>query len=88
MRYAFRPVAWDDFVFLEPTEHAPAVEQREGIPRERIAAIYHVFASQTDEALRSFLCSRSARIRNPKYEIAMRLAVNADEFKALARLFC
>lgn len=38
-----RPVGERPWVELEPTEHPLAVEQREGIGWERIAAIYHAF---------------------------------------------
>jgi hypothetical protein len=41
-----RRVGLRPWVQLEPTEHPLAVEQRNGITYERIAAIYHAFAAQ------------------------------------------
>ncbi len=38
-----RPIGERPWVELEPTDHPLAVEQREGISWERIAAIYHAF---------------------------------------------
>jgi hypothetical protein len=39
-----RPVGERPWVELEPTDHPLAVEQREGIADDRIAAIYHAYA--------------------------------------------
>ena len=42
------PVGGRPWVELEPTNHPLALEQRDGISDERIAAIYHAFAGMND----------------------------------------
>jgi aminoglycoside 6'-N-acetyltransferase len=39
VRYAFRPVAWDDFAFLERWLHAPEVVRWWGDPAEQLALL-------------------------------------------------